>query len=71
MDDDIDLREDNYDDLYEEDGYFEENERERFDLDLLLSVAGGLGRFQYTEDGKKVYEKDQDCIGEHLGAGGW
>lgn len=38
---------------------------EDFDLDLLLSVAGGLGRWQEYGN-KRVYVKDDDCLGEHL-----
>jgi hypothetical protein len=34
------------------------------ELDLLLSVAGGLGRWQYVDDLKRVYVKDDDCLGE-------
>ncbi|GBF93528.1 hypothetical protein Rsub_06248 [Raphidocelis subcapitata] len=48
-------------DFYEDDFYGEE-EQPSFDLDLLLSVAGGLGRFVSTEDGRRVYEKDPDCL---------
>lgn len=47
----------------EDDFYDEQEEQHDFDLDLLLSVAGGLGRVHYTDDGKKVYEKDPDCLG--------
>jgi hypothetical protein len=54
-------------DFYEDDLYGEE-ERPSFDLDLLLSVAGGLGRYISTEDGRRVYEKDPDCLGEPLRA---
>lgn len=50
-------------DLEIEDEFFEDSGG-GFDLDLLLSVAGGLGRFQYTDSGKKVYVKDSDCVGE-------
>jgi hypothetical protein len=50
-----------------EDEYFEESGGGGFDLDLLLSVAGGLGRFEYL-DSRKVYEKDQDCVGERCDA---
>lgn len=35
-----------------------------FDLDLLLSVAGGLGRWQ-EYGSKRVYIKDEDSLGEH------
>lgn len=38
---------------------------EDFDLDLLLSVAGGLGRWQEYGN-KRVYVKDDDCLGEPL-----
>jgi hypothetical protein len=43
-----------------------------FDLDLLLSVAGGLGRWQEADAaaGKRVYVKDDDCLGECSGPGG-
>jgi hypothetical protein len=34
-----------------------------FDLDLLLSVAGGLGRWQ-DYGNRRVYIKDDDCVGE-------
>lgn len=34
-----------------------------FDLDLLLSVAGGLGRWQ-EHGSRRVYVKDDDCLGE-------
>lgn len=37
---------------------------EEFDLDLLLSVAGGLGRWQ-DYGNKRVYVKDEDSLGEH------
>jgi hypothetical protein len=39
---------------------------EEFDLDLLLSVAGGLGRWQDVEgsSSRQVYVKDADCLGE-------
>lgn len=50
-------------DFYEDDFY--EDEGPVFDLDLLLSVAGGLGRYTYTDSGRKVYEKDADCLGEN------
>jgi hypothetical protein len=36
---------------------------EAFDLDLLLSVAGGLGRWQ-EHGSKRVYVKDDDAVGE-------
>lgn len=36
------------------------------ELDLLLSVAGGLGRWQYVDDLKRVYVKDDDCLGERM-----
>lgn len=36
---------------------------EAFDLDLLLSVAGGLGRWQ-EYGSKRVYVKDDDAVGE-------
>jgi hypothetical protein len=36
---------------------------ERFDLDLLLSVAGGLGRWQEYGN-RRMYVKDDDCLGE-------
>jgi hypothetical protein len=39
------------------------------ELDLLLSVAGGLGRWQYVDDLKRVYVKDDDCLGETMFAG--
>jgi hypothetical protein len=32
------------------------------ELDLLLSIAGGLGRWQYVDDLKRVYVKDDDCM---------
>jgi hypothetical protein len=38
------------------------------ELDLLLSVAGGLGRWQYVDDLQRVYVKDDDCLGEYLSA---
>jgi hypothetical protein len=50
------------DDFYEDDVY-SDDERGAFDLDLLLSVAGGLGRSHFTDEGRKVYEKDPDCLG--------
>ena len=34
------------------------------ELDLLLSVAGGLGKWRYVDDLKRVYIKDDDCLGE-------
>ncbi|KAI8471860.1 MAG: timeless protein-domain-containing protein [Monoraphidium minutum] len=52
-------------DLEMEDEFFAESggEQHEFDLDLLLSVAGGLGRSQVTGSGKRVYEKDPDsCL---------
>jgi hypothetical protein len=36
------------------------------ELDLLLSVAGGLGRWQYVDDLKRVYVKDDDCLGKKM-----
>jgi hypothetical protein len=36
---------------------------EAFDLDLLLSVAGGLGRWQ-DYGSKRLYMKDDDAVGE-------
>lgn len=54
-------------DFYEDDLY--EDEAPVFDLDLLLSVAGGLGRYTFTDSGRKVYEKDPDCVGERRA--GW
>ena len=36
---------------------------EEFDLDLLLSVAAGLGRWQEYGN-SRVYVKDDDCLGE-------
>jgi hypothetical protein len=39
------------------------------ELDLLLSVAGGLGRWLYVDDLKRVYVKDDDCLGETMFAG--
>lgn len=42
------------------------------ELDLLLSVAGGLGRWQYVDDLQRVYVKDDDCLGEKsFGKGLW
>ena len=35
-----------------------------FELDLLLSVASGLGRSELGASGKRVYVKDDDCLGE-------
>ena len=35
-----------------------------FELDLLLSVASGLGRSELSASGKRVYIKDDDCLGE-------
>jgi hypothetical protein len=40
-----------------------EDEYEGFDLDLLLSVTSGLGRWEWL-DGRRVYIKDEDCVGE-------
>lgn len=51
-------------DFYEDD--FCEDAQPQFDLDLLLSVAGGLGRFVDGENGRRHYEKDEDCIGETI-----
>lgn len=36
------------------------------DLDLLLSVAGGLGRWQYPDGVHRVYVKDEDCLGKSV-----
>jgi hypothetical protein len=35
-----------------------------FELDLLLSVASGLGRSELSASGRRVYIKDDDCLGE-------
>jgi hypothetical protein len=41
------------------------------DLDLLLSVTSGIGKWEYIAD-KRVYAKDVDCIGElDSGPGPW
>lgn len=42
---------------------------EYFDLDLLLSLAGGLGRWQergHSNSSSRVYVKDADCLGEFV-----
>lgn len=39
------------------------------DGNLLLSVLGGLGRIEISDDGSEMYIKDDDCVGEHLSAG--
>jgi hypothetical protein len=33
------------------------------DLDLLLSLASGLGRWQELDAGGRVYVRDQDALG--------
>jgi hypothetical protein len=33
------------------------------DLNLLISVTGGLGRYEAAQDGQQVYCKDDDCLG--------
>jgi hypothetical protein len=33
------------------------------ELDLLLSVAGGLGKWHDINDNRRVYVKDDDCLG--------
>lgn len=33
------------------------------ELDLLLSVAGGLGKWHDSNDTRRVYIKDDDCLG--------
>ena len=33
------------------------------DLNLLISVIGGLGRVETTADGGLVFCKDEDCLG--------
>ncbi len=35
------------------------------DGNLLLSVLGGLGRVEISDDGTETYIKDDDCVGEH------
>lgn len=35
------------------------------DGNLLLSVLGGLGRVDTSDDGLETYVKDDDCLGEH------
>lgn len=32
------------------------------DVELLVSLCGGLGKFIYDEKGQRLYEKDPDCI---------
>lgn len=34
------------------------------DLDLLLSVSAGLGRWESDRAGRRVFRKDDDCTGE-------
>jgi hypothetical protein len=41
-----------------------------FDLNLLLSVIGGLGNRQEQPDGSQVYVRDDDCIGMHCSYSG-
>lgn len=53
-------------DFYEDDLY-EGAEEAGLDVGLLLSVAGGLGRHVNTEDGKRVFEKDDDSLGKPPG----
>lgn len=37
---------------------------EVLDLDLLLSVSAGLGRWESDRAGRRVFRKDDDCMGE-------
>ena len=37
------------------------------DGNLLLSVLGGLGRVDVSNDGLETYVKDDDCVGRRLG----
>lgn len=37
---------------------------EKLDIELLISVAGGLGSWKEDEDGATLYTKDEDCLGE-------
>ena len=39
------------------------------DSNLLLSVIGGLGRWDVTDDNQQIYLKDDDCLGMHSTAG--
>lgn len=34
------------------------------DLDLLLSVSAGLGRWETDRAGRRFFRRDDDCIGE-------
>ena len=52
------LSDDESGDLRDEDVYLDDGE---MDLELLISVCGGLGR--YTDKGMQTYVKDEDCIG--------
>jgi hypothetical protein len=36
---------------------------EIMESNLLISVIGGLGRWESLEDGLQVYSKDDDCVG--------
>ena len=36
---------------------------ETMESNLLISVIGGLGRWESLEDGQQVYSKDDDCVG--------
>ena len=36
------------------------------DGNLLLSVLGGLGRVEVSDDGLETYVKDDDCVGRRL-----
>ena len=58
----------NMEEDYYEDDYYEDAQLQ-FDLDLLLSVAGGLGRHLDGDNGRRHYEKDEDCVGESNGPG--
>lgn len=40
------------------------------DLDLLLSLASGLGRWQELDGGRRVYARDPDAIGAPPRRGG-
>ncbi len=36
------------------------------DENLLLSVLGGLGRAEASDDGLETYVKDDDCVGGRI-----
>jgi hypothetical protein len=38
-------------------------EEQALDLDLLLSVSAGLGRWESDRAGRRVFRKDDDCTG--------